>query len=60
MAIQRWPENALSYDILGWAQASMAKKEEAKASFEKALQLDPTLDDAKQNLLNLGSLSSSH
>ncbi len=54
-AVKKWPDDAQSYDILGWTLAAQKNKTDAETAFEKALQLDPTLDDAKQNLLNLGA-----
>ncbi len=55
-AVKKWPDSAAAYDILGWSLAAQKDKIKAQAAFEKALQLDPTLEDAKQNLLNLGAV----
>lgn len=55
-AVSTWPDSAKAYDTLGWADVALGKKDDARAAFEKALQLDASLDDAKQSLLNLGAM----
>jgi tetratricopeptide (TPR) repeat protein len=52
-AVQKWPNAALAYDLLGWAQAENDKKDEAKKNLEKALQLNPNLESAKEHLKKL-------
>ncbi len=49
-ATQRWPDQAKAFELLGWTQAENDKKDEAKASLEKALELDPQLQSAKERL----------
>ena len=49
-ATQRWPDSAKAFELLGWTQAENGKKDEAKASLEKALEIDPTLQSAKERL----------
>ncbi|MDO8469293.1 MAG: tetratricopeptide repeat protein [Candidatus Peribacter sp.] len=53
LATQRLPENAKSFDLLGWAYAEAGKKEEARTALKKALQIDPYLLSAKDRLEKL-------
>lgn len=52
-AVQRWSDSGHAYYLLGLSAAALEKKDEARAAFEKALQLDPTIEDAKEKLLHL-------
>lgn len=53
LATQRLPENAKSFDLLGWAYIEAGKKEEARTALTKALQIDPYLLSAKDRLEKL-------
>lgn len=53
-AIQAHPNEAMSYNLLGWASISMNKLEEAQMLLDKAYHLDPNLDAIH---LNYGILS---
>lgn len=57
-AVRQWPNAGKAYAILGDAAAATGKVDEARTSYEKALQLDATLDDVKEKLVNLGTASS--
>jgi cytochrome c-type biogenesis protein CcmH/NrfG len=48
----RWPNDAKAFVLLGSAATADEKKDEARTAYEKALQLDPTLPDVKDKLLN--------
>ncbi len=48
-----WPQDARAYDLYGTAAAAADKKNEARAAFQKALELDGSLDDVKAKLLKL-------
>lgn len=50
-ALKIYPDNAMSYNLAGWALTSMENYSEAKQYLVKALQMDPKLDAA---FLNLG------
>lgn len=52
-AISRHPQEALSYNLLGWCQLANNDFTSAKSNLEKALQIDPNLAAA---YLNLGQL----
>jgi tetratricopeptide (TPR) repeat protein len=49
-AVQRWPDEAQSYELLGWAAGEQGNKEEARTDLQKALQMDPNLASAKEKL----------
>ncbi|MDD5041238.1 MAG: tetratricopeptide repeat protein [Candidatus Peribacteraceae bacterium] len=53
LATQRMPENARSFDLLGWAYVEAGKSEEARTAITKALELDPYLLSAKERLEKL-------
>ena len=48
-----YPSHALTHEWLGKLYEKMGKCREARASYEKALQLDDKLKDAKNNLKRL-------
>ena len=50
------PNNPQSYGNIGLCYAYMGKKDEALAAYEKALELDPDYEPAKQNMMVLLSL----
>lgn len=52
-AVAKWPEEAEVQELLGWAAQENGKKEEAKAAYEKALQIDPNLTSARERLQKL-------
>lgn len=52
-AVQKWPESADAYELLGWAQAEADQKEEARASLQKAIELNPNVQSAKEKLNDL-------
>lgn len=49
-AVAAHPENGEAHGLLGWAAAETNRKEEAKTELQKALDLDPTLRDARTRL----------
>ncbi|MBI2453485.1 tetratricopeptide repeat protein [Candidatus Peregrinibacteria bacterium] len=53
-AIQTHPENAMSFNLLGWALLENERYREAEQNLKYALQLDPNLSAA---YLNLGQLA---
>lgn len=52
-AILRWPDSGKAMSLLGYAASAKDLKDEARTAFTKALELDPTLDDVKEKLVNL-------
>ena len=52
-AVQKFPNSALAFDLLGWTQSENNKKSDAKKNLDKALQLDPNLESAKEHLKKL-------
>jgi tetratricopeptide (TPR) repeat protein len=52
-ATVRFPDSGKAFAILGDAAAILEKKDDARAAYEKALQLDPTLPGIKEKLVNL-------
>lgn len=49
-AAARWNNDATVQHMLGWAALEAGKTDEAKAALEKALELDPGLQGAKEKL----------
>ncbi|MDA1208709.1 MAG: tetratricopeptide repeat protein [bacterium] len=49
-AVDRWPENASAYDLLGWASLESGKKAEAVQALTRALEINPYLMSAKERL----------
>lgn len=54
-ATDKYPSDARSFDLLGTAAIANDAKDEARAALQKALELDPTLQSAKQKLEQLGN-----
>ena len=52
-AVAKWPEEAEIQELFGWTAQENGKKDEAKAAYEKALQLDPNLASARERLQKL-------
>jgi len=52
-ATERWPDSGKAFSLLGYSAAAKDLKDEARTAFTKALELDPTLDDVKQKLVDL-------
>lgn len=52
-ATERWPEEGKAFELLGLAALESAKPDEAKQAFEKAVELDPFLMRAKEELEKL-------
>lgn len=52
-ATEKWPDNARSFALLGTVAAQIDQTENAKAAFEKALQMNPSLPGVKEKLLAL-------
>jgi tetratricopeptide (TPR) repeat protein len=52
-AVAAHPDNAVAHDLLGWAAAETKRKDEARAELQKALDLDPTLQSARDRLSEL-------
>ena len=53
-ATERWPESGKAYELLGLGALETEKEAEAKAAFEKAMELDPFLTVAKKKLEEIG------
>jgi len=53
LATEKWPDNARSYALLGTVAVQLDRKAEAKAAFEKALEMNPSLPGVKEKLLAL-------
>lgn len=51
--VEKWPDDGKSWELLGIAAAAFDKKDEAKTALTKALQLDPTLESAREKLSKL-------
>jgi tetratricopeptide (TPR) repeat protein len=49
-AVERFPEDAVAHDLLGWALASAGQTDAARAALQRALELDPFLQSAKDRL----------
>ncbi len=49
-ATQKWPQEAISFELLGWAQGINGDKEHAKESLKKALELNPSLESARERM----------
>jgi curved DNA-binding protein CbpA len=52
-ATDRARHSAEAFTVLGLAQAAAGDKKAAKAAFQRAVDLDPTADEAKEGLKNL-------
>lgn len=49
-ATVRYPAEAVAWDLLGWAEGESGNKDLAKQHLQKALQLNPALQSAKEHL----------
>lgn len=49
-AVQKFPNEAQSYELLGWAAGEQGHKEEARSDLQKALDMNPQLQSAKEKL----------
>ncbi|MFH0770935.1 MAG: tetratricopeptide repeat protein [Candidatus Peregrinibacteria bacterium] len=49
-AVKRWPEDPLSFELLGLAAQATGHTDEAKSAFEKALQLNPEMAGVREEL----------
>lgn len=52
-AVKRWPNDATSHELLGWAAAETGRTDEAKKELQETLRLDPTRSTAQQRLESL-------
>ena len=52
-AVKRWPEDAISHDLLGWAALESNHKDEARSELQKALDINPYLTSAKERMKQL-------
>ncbi len=52
-AVDRWPAHAAALDLLGWAQMENGSNEEARATLQQALTIDPALQSAQEHLKKL-------
>lgn len=53
LATEKWPDNARSFELLGTIAAQLEKTSEAKAAWQKALEMNPSLPGVKEKLLAL-------
>ncbi len=53
IAVGRWTQDARAYDLAASAAIALEKKDEAKTFLEKALQLDPALQSARERYSKL-------
>lgn len=52
-ATQKWTTDARAFDLLGFAAMETDRKDEARGALQKALELDPNLQSAKERLQKL-------
>lgn len=52
-AVKKWPEDAISHDLLGWAAIETGKEDEARRELTKALDINPYLTSAEERLKQL-------
>ena len=52
-AADKWPDEALSFDLLGQAAFATGRKDEARTAWEKALELDPSRVSVQQEMKKL-------
>ncbi len=50
LAVASFPQEALSYNLLGWSQIGMKNYPQAEGNLKKSLSLDPSLTAAQYNL----------
>jgi len=51
--MKRWPEDAISHDLLGRAALESGRKDEAAQALTKALDINPYLTSAKERMKQL-------
>ncbi len=51
--VARWPDDAKVQEMLGWAAQETGRADEAKAALTRAVEIDPTLQSAKERLQKL-------
>ena len=54
-ALELNPKSALAYSNLGWTYEAMGDERKAIAHYRKALEIDPSLEAARDNLKLLGA-----
>jgi tetratricopeptide (TPR) repeat protein len=54
-ALELNPKSALAYCNLGWTYEAIGDEREAIAHYRKALEIDPSLEAARDNLKLLGA-----
>ena len=54
-ALELNPKSALAYCNLGWTYEAMGDERKAIAHYRKALEIDPSLEAARDNLTLLGA-----
>lgn len=52
-AVTRFPESADAYEALGWSAQTTDRTAEARTAYERAIELDPTLQSARDRLRSL-------
>lgn len=52
-AVAAHPDSAVAHDLLGWTAMETNRNDEARAELQKALDLDPTLQSARDRLSSL-------
>lgn len=52
-AVAKWPNDAVAYMLLGWVQAENGNTTDARTNLEKALNMNPGLDSARERLNKL-------
>lgn len=52
-ATTKWPTDAASWELLGFADKGAGKKDDAKAALQKALEIEPSRESAKEMLQGL-------
>lgn len=52
-AVAAHPTSAVAHDLLGWTALETGRKDEARTELTKALELDPSLESARQRLGSL-------
>ncbi len=51
---ERWPQHARGWELLGWASMETDRKAEARNAFQRALSINPDMDDVSEKLSELG------
>lgn len=47
---EQFPENAMPYNLIGWAYTALGDYDQAKANLEKSLEINPDLDSTHLNI----------